>query len=137
MPTPRPPRFMDPDNSEFWEFTQEKELRIQKCTQCSELRWPPATTCNNCLSDEYEWALMSGRGTALSWIVFERGYFSEYPAPHPAVVVELEEGPLFICTMPPGQNPDDLLEDGSPMVLDWLDGEDRFGEYNLPVFRPA
>lgn len=55
---------------------------------------------------------------------------------HPAVAVELDEGPIFVCTMPPGEDPD-ALSDGLPMILDWLDGEDQFGEYFLPVFRPA
>ena len=29
------------------------------------------------------------------------------------------------------------MRDGLAMELDWLDGEDRHGEYRLPVFRPA
>ena len=136
MATKRPVRFMDPFNAEFWEFAKHKELRIQKCAQCGKLRWPASMTCDECLSDEYEWAQMSGKGKVLSWIVFERAYFVEYQAPHPAVAVELDEGPIFVCTMPPGEDPD-ALQNGTPMELVWLDGEDRFGEYNLPVFKPA
>lgn len=127
---------MDALNAEFWAFTLDKELRVQRCTLCSKLRWPCAAICDECLSEAYEWVPLSGQGKALSWIVFERSYFSEYPAPHPAVAVELHEGPIFVCTLPPGIDAE-TLTDGQPMVLDWLDGEDQFGEYNLPVFKPA
>ncbi len=136
MATPRPVRVMDPLNAEFWAFTLDKELRVQRCTSCSKLRWPCAAICDECLSEAYEWVRLSGRGKALSWIVFERSYFPEYPAPHPAVAVELDEGPIFVCTLPPGVDVDSLT-DGQSLVLDWLDGEDQFGEYNLPVFKPA
>lgn len=136
MATTRPPRFMDPFNREFWEFASKRDFRLQGCSECGKLRWPASMSCDECLSEAYEWKPMSGRGTVLSWIVFERAYFPEYPAPHPAVAVELDEGPIFVCTMPPGEDPD-ALSDGLPMILDWLDGEDQFGEYFLPVFRPA
>ena len=29
------------------------------------------------------------------------------------------------------------LRDGMRMEIAWLDGEDRFGEYALPAFRPV
>ena len=127
---------MDPYAAEFWEYTQQRELRMQQCAECSKLRWPAAAVCDQCLSTEYAWAQMSGRGRVLSWIVFHRQYFPEYPAPHPALAVELDEGPIFVCCMPPEFDAS-VLKDGLPMELAWLDAEDRFGEYQLPVFKPA
>ena len=135
MATARPVRVMDPYAEEFWSYTQEKELRLQRCAECSEWRWPAAAVCPACLSEEYQWAQVSGTGKLLTWVTFERQYFPEYPPPHTAVMVELDEGPLFIST--PVDVQDEALSDGMPMVLDWADAEDRHGEYNLPVFRPA
>ena len=136
MATQRPVRVMDPFAREFWDYTQNKELRMQKCSDCGKWRWPAAAICDGCLSPNYAWEKVSGKGKVLSWIVFHRQYFPEYPAPHPAVTVELPEGPLFVCTMPPGFEGKDL-KDGLDMELEWLDAEDRFGTYNLPVFKPA
>lgn len=136
MATQRPVRVMDPFAREFWEFTQKKELRMQRCSACSKLRWPAAAICDRCLAPEYEWTPISGKGRLLSWVVFHRQYFPEYPAPHPAVAVELDEGPIFVCCMPDQFQGADL-KDALPMELTWLDAEDRFGEYYLPVFKPA
>lgn len=136
MATPRPVRVMDPFAEEFWAFTQEREFRIQRCTACGKLRWPAAAICDRCLSPEYEWAPLSGKGRVLSWTVFHREYFAEYPAPHTALAVELDEGPIFISCMPP-EFEEAELADGTPVELTWLDGEDRFGAYQLPAFKPV
>ena len=50
-------------------------------------------------------------------------------------MVELDEGPLFVTQ--PHELEADGLRDGLEMEVDWLDGEDGHGEYQLPVFRPA
>ena len=87
---------MDPFAREFWEFTEKKELRMQQCSECKKLRWPAAAVCDKCLSPDYTWELVSGKGQVLSWIVFHRQYFPEYPAPHPAVAVELAEVSIWL-----------------------------------------
>ena len=134
MATPRPVRVMDHYAAEFWKFTEQKELRLQKCEQCSHFRWPAAAVCPSCLAEEYEWAQINGTGKLLTWVTFERPYFDQYLAPHTTIMVELDEGPLFI-SWPLADEED--LRDGLPMQLEWVDAEDQFGEYNLPVFRPA
>jgi uncharacterized OB-fold protein len=126
---------MDPYAEQFWEFTKSKELRLQKCSDCGKYRWPPGPTCDQCLSENFEWDLLSGYGKVLSWTTFRRGYFPEYPPPHTAIALELDEGPYFIST-PLGIEPQDLRE-GMRLQLSWLDGEDRHGAYNLPVFEPS
>jgi uncharacterized OB-fold protein len=73
---------MDPYAEQFWAYTQKKELRLQKCSDCGKFRFPPGPTCDKCLSDEAEWAAVAGRGKVLSWTTFRRKYFEEYPAAH-------------------------------------------------------
>jgi FkbM family methyltransferase len=50
------------------------------------------------------------------------------------IVLELDEGPLFVSW------PVDVevakLSEGMVLSLRWTDGQDKFGEYNLPVFGP-
>ena len=134
MTTPRPIRSMDPYAEQFWTYTQKKEFRLQKCSECGKFHWPPGPTCDQCLSDEFEWTPMAGRGKVLSWTTFHRSYFPEYPAPHTTIVLELDEGPLF-AAYPVEIGPEDLRE-GMELSLRWTDGQDEYGEYNLPVFGP-
>ncbi|MBK5571895.1 OB-fold domain-containing protein, partial [Ensifer sp. SSB1] len=75
-----------------------------------------------------------GRGKVLSWTTFRRKYFDEYPAPHTTIVLELDEGPLFV-SYPVDVAVEDLRE-SMVLSLRWTDGQDKFGEYNLPVFGP-
>ncbi len=49
-------------------------------------------------------------------------------------VLELDEGPLFV-SYPVEIGVEDLRE-GMVLSLRWTDGQDKFGEYNLPVFGP-
>jgi uncharacterized protein len=125
---------MDPFAEEFWQFTLQREFRLQRCADCGKFRWPPSAICDQCLSERYDWTAISGRGRLLSWVVFHRAYFEEYPAPHTAIAVELEEGPLFMST-PERIDPQDL-HGGLALRVDWREAEDRFGPYRLPVFRP-
>jgi len=133
--TTRPIRSMDPYAEQFWAHTQNKELRLQQCSDCGKFRWPPGPTCDQCLSDAFEWAATAGRGKVLSWTTFRRKYFEEYPTPHTVFVLELDEGPLFV-SYPVELGPADLRE-GMVVSLRWADGEDKFGAYNLPVFGPS
>jgi hypothetical protein len=52
-----------------------------------------------------------------------------------SIVLELDEGPLFV-SYPVGIEAADLKE-SMVLTLRWTDGQDKFGEYNLPVFGPA
>lgn len=135
MATARPPRAMDPYAEQFWEFTKAQELRLQRCSHCGKFRWPPSSVCDGCLSEDYDWTPLSGFGRVLSWTTFHRAYFPEYPSPHTSIVLELDEGPLFV-SYPVGIEPSALRE-GMRLQLRWEGAEDRFGEYFLPVFGPS
>lgn len=135
MATERPPRVMDAYAERFWEFTRQRELRLQRCADCTRFRWPPGPVCDGCVGEDYTWDKVSGRATLLSWVIYHRPYFPQYSAPHTVLMVELDEGPLFVTQ--PHELETDGLRDGLAMEVDWLDGEDQHGEYRLPVFRPA
>jgi uncharacterized OB-fold protein len=55
--------------------------------------------CPDCLSAEFAWEPVSGRGTVVSWATFHRQYLPAYPAPYQVIVVRLDEGPLFVSNM--------------------------------------
>ena len=47
MATPRPIRSMDPYAQAFWAYTQTKEFRLQQCSECHKVRWPPGPSCDH------------------------------------------------------------------------------------------
>ena len=83
----------------FWDFIQQRELRLQCCAACAHLRYPPSAVCPRCLASEYVWNKTSGRGRLISWTVFHRQYFPELPVPYTVASVQLEEGPMLIANL--------------------------------------
>ena len=78
---------------------------------------------------------VSGRGRVVSWCTFGKRYYDELPVPWDAILVELEEGPLFVS------NPDVSVVTRSrmemPVAVDFVEAEDEAGVFRLPVFRKA
>jgi uncharacterized OB-fold protein len=83
----------------MWESMERRKLELQCCSGCGHFRYPPGPTCPHCLSMEHRWAPVSGEGTILSWVVFHRQYFEDYPPPYNAVAVQLAEGPILVSTL--------------------------------------
>jgi uncharacterized OB-fold protein len=85
-------------NAEFYAYCAAGELRFQRCTACATWRHPPRVRCAACGSDEYEWALATGRGQVYSWTITHRpldpGFADEVP--YAVLVVEMEEGPRVV-----------------------------------------
>jgi uncharacterized protein len=86
---------LDDDSAGFWEGTADGELRVQACTGCGRLRFPPRPMCPSCQSLAWRWQAMSGRGAVWSYVVAHPPLLPAYAefAPYPVVVVELEEDP--------------------------------------------
>jgi uncharacterized OB-fold protein len=84
-------------NAPFWEGTREGELRLQACSACGHTWFPPAPFCPRCLSADFRWTAVSGRGRVWSWIVMHQRYFKSFEAdlPYKIIMVELDEGPLI------------------------------------------
>lgn len=92
---------VDDTNRAHWDGARAGELRIQKCSDCGTLRYPPARYCANCLSEKSEWALLSGRGEVWSHCTFHRAYFKgfEPEMPYTVVLVKLDEGPFLYSNL--------------------------------------
>ena len=57
------------DSAGFWEGTAAGELRIQRCSNCGRLRFPPRPMCPYCNSLDHTWDALSGRGRVWSFVV--------------------------------------------------------------------
>lgn len=132
----RPDRTRGPGHDDFWDFCAKGELRLQKCVSCGHIAWPVVQACENCGSGDFSWERMSGKGTIVSWCTFERDYYrGMLSIPWDTILVELEEGPLFISN-PLGYTWKDLTI-GMPVEVAFIECEDSGGSYKLPVFAPA
>ena len=132
MAQARPIRRLSVFDIPFWEHAKKHEFRLQQCSNCGKWRWPPAASCDSCLSEDYSWNMLSGEGKVKSWITFHRPYFPECPPPHHVVTVELKEGPFFVSN--PVGFPVEELKLDLPVKVTWLEAEDSSGEFSLPVF---
>lgn len=92
-PTPLPAP--DADSAPFWEACRAGELRMQRCSGCGALRFPPRRMCPRCRSCESEWSRVSGRGTIASRIVVHPPVLPAFRerVPFAVVLVELDEDP--------------------------------------------
>lgn len=84
-----------PQEKPYWEAAREERIVLQRCTQCSKLRYPIGPSCPVCLSSSFEWATMSGLGRVSSFVVYHKAFakWLEPRIPYAVVQVELDEGP--------------------------------------------
>jgi uncharacterized OB-fold protein len=83
----------------MWKSIHRERWELQQCDDCSKFQYPPSPACPHCLSMSLSWKPVSGRGTIISWVVFHRQYFDDYPPPYNVVTVQLDEGPLVITNL--------------------------------------
>lgn len=99
--TAKPLPALDGDNAPHWAGARERQVRVQRCTDCSGLRLPAARHCPTCLSEASEWVTLSGEGEVWSHCRFHRLYFKgfEDELPYTVVLVKLREGPLLYSNL--------------------------------------
>lgn len=89
------------DSKGYWEAAKNHELRVQKCSQCGHLRFPPSACCPKCLSLDHEWAKMSGKGEVYTFTVFHHVYGPEWASevPYATCIIQLQEGPRILSNI--------------------------------------
>src|SRR5438067_8940293 len=85
------------DSAGFWEGTAAGELRVQRCSNCGRLRFPPRPMCPYCNSLDHEWTPMSGQGRIWSFVVPHPPLLPAFAelAPYNVVVVAIDEEPTI------------------------------------------
>jgi uncharacterized protein len=127
LPLPKP----DEETQPFWDYCKAGELRAQRCLSCGTLRHPPRPTCAECGSFDYEWQLLSGKGSVYTYAVSHQAV---HPAldgmtPHTTIIVQLDEGLLFTSNLIEGS---DRVEIGLPVEVAFEPAGD---EITLPRFK--
>lgn len=77
----------------YFEAAQQHKLVVKKCTACHLMRYPPGSGCPWCMSLEWTWQEVSGKGTIYSYEIIVHAIQPGFRdiAPYPVVVVELDE----------------------------------------------
>ena len=79
----------------FWDGCRRHELLLSRCNNCGSHWFPPSIICPECLSEDWDWAASSGRGTVFGYGIYRRLYNKafEEEMPYVVAVIQLEEGP--------------------------------------------
>ncbi len=92
---------IDEYNREYWEGCKRRELLLQRCADCGQLRFPPRPMCPECTSFNSEMVKASGRGKVISWFVAHPPVLPAFQAiaPYAGVLIELDEGPRMVSSL--------------------------------------
>lgn len=83
----------------MWDSIARKAWALQYCPESGMFRYPPSAVCPDSLSMTYEWRPIKGTGEILSWAVFHRQYFDDFPPPYNTIAVRLDEGPIVMSNL--------------------------------------
>jgi uncharacterized OB-fold protein len=128
-PKPRPA----PESLPYWQAASEHRLALPQCHSCDKFWFPPSRSCPHCLSDQFSFENVSGRGKIFSFVTFHRIYrpaFAE-SVPYVVALVELEEGPRLLTNILGISHEDVRCDMDVEVVFDDLDANT-----SVPKFRP-
>lgn len=125
---------IDDGNRPFWQGCAAGELRLQRCTACTHLRYPINAVCPRCLAAEHVWEAVSGRGNVYSTIVFHQVYNEAFrgDVPYNVAMIALAEGPRMISNVT--GVPADAVRVGDEVTV-WFDRVTA--DVAIPRFRRA
>ena len=97
-PLPEPTELSQP----FWDGTKLGRLLIQRCGDCGHYWWTPQLACPICLTENWAWTDVSGRGAVYSFTIVHRApdpvAFAD-DVPYVVAVVQLDEGPHMLTNV--------------------------------------
>jgi uncharacterized OB-fold protein len=119
----------DEDSEPYFDAAARGELRVQRCSSCGALRFPPRPMCSTCRSFDVVWERLGGRGTIWSWCVPHPPLLPAYAAlaPYNVIVVAIEEDPTIRFCGNLVASPDGAINEIDPSTI-------RIGEPVRVVF---
>lgn len=129
QPLPKP----TPETQHYWDGTKEGELRLQRCSSCSHVYFPPRPFCPECASQDVEVFAASGKGTLYSYVINHRAP-KGWEAPYSLAVVQLDEGPRMMTNIIGCPQTPEALQLDMPVEVTF---DQVSEEIALPKFKPA
>jgi uncharacterized OB-fold protein len=129
----KPLPIKDAENAPYWDSLKAHAMRLQRCAN-GHFRYPVNPVCPECLSTNFTWEPVSGRGRVYSFIVVHQVYDPSFKedVPYNVAVVELEEGPRLLTNLVEMDNGDVRIDMPVQVVYD-----DVTDEFTLARFAPA
>lgn len=123
------------ENRPFWDAARAGRLVMQRCTSCGHVRYPISAVCPRCLRSAAEWIDLSGRGSVLSFVVFQRAYNPAWAerVPYNVALVQLAEGPRMFSNIVGIPNDAIVVGMAVGVVFEPVSGTDVV----LPRFTPS
>jgi uncharacterized OB-fold protein len=129
----RPLPVITPETRHFWEGTRAGELRLQRCSACVKVYFPPRPFCPRCASLEVEVLRAGGRAILYSYVIHHRSV-PGFVAPYSIAVVQLEEGPRMMSNIVEVAQTPEALQLDMPLQVVFRRIND---DITLPLFRPV
>src|SRR5689334_24631123 len=81
-------------NRPFWDAAREGKLIMQECKACAHVRFPISHVCPRCLSYDFEWRTLSGKGQIYAYVIYHQVYNQAFKqdVPYNVAMIQLEEG---------------------------------------------
>ena len=125
-----------PGSEPYWDALINHELRLQRCDACGTFRFYPSPMCHapDCMSLDYDWAEVSGRGEVYTHTVVHRPVSEAWvdDTPYVIAMIKLDEGPVMMSNVVECEPGDVRI--GLPVEVVF---EDLADGVTLPYFRPA
>ena len=122
-----------PETKHYWEGCKAGELRLQRCTACAHVYFPPRPFCPRCACREVSVEVASGEATLYSYVINHRPRPDMGTAPHAIAVVTLKEGPRMMTNIVDCPQTPEALQLDMPLRVVF---EPQTDEITLPVFAP-
>ena len=97
-----------PLTAPYWAAARQGQVLLQRCADCGDVWHPPAPVCPACRHSRWEWFAAEGGGRLLAYTEVAHSVHAQVtPAlPYVLVLIELSEGPLYLCGLDPGASSD-------------------------------
>lgn len=115
---------MTGDYAFFLDGLQRRELLVQKCDDCGDLRPLPGPMCPACHSLHWTALPLGGGGTVYSYIVHHHPPIPPFATPHVVAVGDMDDGVRVTAALD-HCSPDDVFI-GMRVELAFVEGEDGF-----------
>ena len=129
----KPLPIRDAENAPYYDALQRHEMRMQRCAN-GHFRYPVNPLCPECLSPQFTWEPVSGRGAVYSFVIVHQMYDPGLKGelPYNVAIIELEEGPRVVTNIVGCRNED--VRVCMPVRVQY---DDVTPEFTLTRFTPA
>jgi uncharacterized OB-fold protein len=129
----RPLPLLTEENRFFWTSGADGKLRFLQCTACDNYVHPPSPVCDKCLCMALEPVPVSGRATLAAVTVNHQMWMPMIEPPYIVGIVEIEEQDSIRLTTNILHCPEEDLEIGMALEVEFEECEDVF----VPMFKPV